>query len=317
MAALIQTDAEGGFKPVMDAVDKMLAELRQEELDDITLRDYCQDAENKVETEIEDLGHDMDRLQGEIDRLEAEKTELEEDIRQTETDISATQDAMAEALSQRSEASEQFKAALKDDLDAVALLESAVAAMSEFSKSNKLPLGLVQDGAKVRKARRGPEYDDSGAPPDTFSEPYGGRSNEGGGIVSILGYLKEDVENEILKAKEAESKEQKEFEKGRDAATKVLQSLQTKLATLEDQKATTSDKKAETGVQKDGKQSMQDGKKEYRESLKPKCDWMKEAFQTRREARQQEMTGLLEAKGSLSGGGQALVQTGAFLERKA
>merc|ERR1719217_312062 len=93
MAALIQTDAEGGFKPVMDAVDKMLAELRQEELDDITLRDYCQDAENKGETEIEDLGHDMDRL-------EAEKTELEEDIRQTETDISATQDAMAEALSQ-------------------------------------------------------------------------------------------------------------------------------------------------------------------------------------------------------------------------
>merc|ERR1719428_506494 len=147
----------------------MLAELRQEEVDDITLRDYCQDAENKVETDIEDLGHDMDRLQGEIDRLEAEKTELEEDIRQTETDISATQDAMAEALSERLEASEQFKAALKDDLDAVGLLGSAIGAMTEFYKNNKLPLGFVQRHTR-QEVRRDPEYDDTGAPPDTFSE---------------------------------------------------------------------------------------------------------------------------------------------------
>jgi len=61
---------------------------------------------------------------------------------------------------------------------------------------------------------------------------------------------------------------------------------------------------------------MKAQKKQYREDLKPKCDWMKEAFQTRREARQQEMTGLLEAKGSLAGGGQALMQTDAFLGRK-
>merc|ERR1719182_544905 len=59
LSALVQTSTEGHFDVVITSVDKMLAELRQEEMDDITLRDYCQAEENKVETEIEDLKHEM------------------------------------------------------------------------------------------------------------------------------------------------------------------------------------------------------------------------------------------------------------------
>merc|ERR1712159_522961 len=57
MAAMIQTATEGHFDVVITSVDKMLAELRQEEQDDIDLRDYCQAEEVKVEGEIEDLQH--------------------------------------------------------------------------------------------------------------------------------------------------------------------------------------------------------------------------------------------------------------------
>merc|ERR1719161_3083374 len=49
-AAMVQTATEGHFDVVIGSVDKMIAELRAEEQDDIDLRDYCQDAENKVET---------------------------------------------------------------------------------------------------------------------------------------------------------------------------------------------------------------------------------------------------------------------------
>merc|ERR1719463_142531 len=101
MAAMIQTATEGHFDVVISSVDKMLAELRQEEMDDITLRDYCQAEEVKVEGEIEDLVHEMDTIQGLIDRLNAKKTETQTDITQTETDIKNTEDAMAEALSNR------------------------------------------------------------------------------------------------------------------------------------------------------------------------------------------------------------------------
>merc|ERR1719449_237140 len=144
----------------------MIAELRAEEQDDIDLRDYCQDAENKVENEIEDLQHKATNIQGLIDRLNAKKKEIQADIKQTESDIAATEDAMAEALSTRNSENEDFKAALKDDMDAVAPLASAVNAMTSFYTNNKLPLGLL-----AKKSHKDdPEYSvDPDKAPETFS----------------------------------------------------------------------------------------------------------------------------------------------------
>merc|ERR1719146_54164 len=171
MAALVQTATEGHFDVVMGEVDKLIAELRMEEQDDIDLRDYCQDAENKVENEIEDLQHKATNIQGLIDRLNAKKKEIQADIKQTESDIAATEDAMAEALSTRNSENEDFKAALKDDMDAVALLASAVDAMTAFYKNNKLPLGLL--AKKGTHGKEDPEYSvDPDKAPETFGAPY-------------------------------------------------------------------------------------------------------------------------------------------------
>merc|ERR1719181_2224676 len=158
MAAMVQTATEGHFDVVIGSVDKMIAELRAEEQDDIDLRDYCQDAENKVENEIEDLQHKATNIQGLIDRLNAKKKEIQADIKQTESDIAATVDAMAEALSTRNSENEDFKAALKDDMDAVALLASAIDALTSFYKSNKLPMGLIDKKHHKKQAQKEPEY---------------------------------------------------------------------------------------------------------------------------------------------------------------
>jgi len=319
MAAMIQTATEGHFDVVITSVDKMLAELRQEEMDDITLRDYCQAEEVKVEGEIEDLQHEMDTLQGLLDRLDAKKKETQVDIKQTETDISSTEDAMAEALSNRNSENEDFKAALKDDIDAVALIASAIDAMTAFYKNNKLPLGLLSK----KSHKDDPEYSvDPDKAPETFSAPYGGRSSEGGGITSIMGYIKEDLENEIKTSKAAEASSQKEFEEQKAAALKSLEALNAKKVTLEQLEADLDEKIAETGEEKLGKKTMKGQKKQYREDLKPKCDWMKEAFDTRRVARQEEMTGMMNAKASLAGGEEGgeeevLAQTGSFLKKRA
>merc|ERR1719240_1618653 len=187
MAAMVQTATEGHFDVVIGSVDKMIAELRQEE----------QDEENKVENEIEDLQHKATNIQGLIDRLNAKKKEIQADIKQTESDIAATEDAMAEALSTRNSENEDFKAALKDDMDAVALLASAVDAMTAFYKNNKLPLGLL-----AKKGKEDPEYSvDPDKAPETFSEPYGGRSSEGGGITSIMGYIRKTLRMRLVRAR--------------------------------------------------------------------------------------------------------------------
>jgi len=295
MAALVETSTEGHFDVVIESVDKMLAELRKEEQDDIDLRDYCQDAENKVENEIEDLEHLISNIDGLIDRLNGKKKELTADIKQTEADIKATEDAMAEALSIRNGENEEFKAALKEDEKAVEILGEALEAMGAFAKNN----GFIQKSAKA------PEYKEGTMPDDALNEPYGGRRSEGGGIESILGYIREDLQNEIKTTSAGEAKAQAQFEEQRSTATKNLNALNTKKVTLETSLADTEEKIADAEEDKETQETSKDNRQKYRDSLKPKCDWMKESFGNRRTKRREEMDGLLAAKASLAGGGVA------------
>jgi len=298
MAALVETATEGHFDVVIESVDKMLAELRKEEQDDIDLRDYCQDAENKVENEIEDLEHLISNIGGLLDRLNGKKKELIADIKQTETDIETTEDAMAEALSTRNEENEQFKAALKEDEKAVEILGEALEAMGAFAKNN----GFIQKSAK------GPEYKEGTMPDDALNEPYGGKRSESGGIESILGYIREDLQNEIKTTKAGEAKSQGQFEEQRSTATKALNALNTKKVTLETSLADTEEKLADAEEDKETQTTSKENRQKYRDSLKPKCDWMKETFGTRRTKRREEMDGLLAAKASLAGGGASFLQ---------
>merc|ERR550514_2401115 len=145
---------------------------------------------------------------------------------------------MAEALATRNEENSDFKAALKDDTDAVALLASALDALTSFYKNNKLPLGLV-----VKKKQ--PEYavDPDKAPPAAGGDkPYGGRSSETGGITGIISMIKEDLENEIKEGKAAEANAQAEYNKQRAEALKTLAALKEKKTNQEMQKADTDQK---------------------------------------------------------------------------
>merc|ERR1719174_2748198 len=171
LAATVKTSTAGHFNSVIKSVDKMIGELRTEEQDDIDHRDWCQEHENKFTNQKEDLEYKVGQTEALIERLEAKSGELETAIASTEAEILATQEAMAEALATRNEENSDFKAALKDDTDAVALLASALDALTSFYKNNKLPLGLVEK-------KKQPEYAvDPDKAPETFSEPYGGRSS--------------------------------------------------------------------------------------------------------------------------------------------
>jgi len=304
LAALVQTTTTGHFDVVINTVDKQLADLRQEEQDDIDLRDYCKAEEDKTANQIEDLEHKMTNLDGLIDRLNSKKKEIKADLVKTETDITDTETAMAEALSTRNTENEDFKAALKDDMDAVALLASALDALTSFYKNNKLPMFIEKKHRKKQQhSKKQPEYtEDADKAPETFSEGgYGGRSSEGGGIVSIIGYIKEDLENEITSAKKTEASAQKEYEAQRKAALESLAALNTKKNTLEAQEADTDEKITDASEEKDIANTMKGQKETYKDSLKPKCEWIKGAFETRKTKRADEIDGLLQAKSSLAG----------------
>jgi len=295
LAATVKTSAKGHFNAVIKSIDKMIGELRGEEQDDIDHRDWCQEHENKFTNQKEDLEYKVGQTEALIERLEAKSGELETAIAKSESEILQTQEAMAEALANRNEENEDFKAALKDDTDAVALLASALDALTAYSKNNKL--GLI---AKHRQ----PEYavDPDAAPSADFSGG-GSRSSETGGITGIISMIKEDLENEIKEAKEAEAKALAEFNEQRSAALATVAALKEKKTNQEMQKADTDEKKEDAAGVKTDTETMVVEKQMELDSIKDNCEWIKGAFDDRRTKRKAEIEGLITAKAVL--GGQA------------
>jgi len=214
---------------------------------------------------------------------------------------------MEEMLASRNKENADFKKALKDDVDAVALLEQAIASITKFYTDNKIPLEFVQ---------KEPEYtvDEDKAPEATFGGP---RKSESTGIIAILSMLKEDLEKEIKTSREEEAAAQKEYESQRADAQDALDAKIKTETSLKAEEADLEGKIAETEDAIDSHEEMKGNTADEKEALKPSCDWVKDNFDSRREKRKKEVEGLQEAKAILAGAPPPeLLQSQNFLERQ-
>merc|ERR1712203_1203503 len=134
----------------------------------------------------------------------------------------------------------EFVQALKDDNDAIELLEMAIVALTKFYKKNKISLSLLSTK---------PSYtEDPDKAPETIWDGgnYGGRTSETEGIVAIIGMLKEDLEKEMKTAREEEAADQAAYVKDRKAMNNVLKAHRATKVTLEKEKADVDSQIADT-----------------------------------------------------------------------
>jgi len=269
--------------------------LRKEEQADINHRDRCQGSENKNTNDMEDLNHEIDRSDKEIKRLEGISTELQSKIDATEADIKATIKDMETLLQMRNDEHAEFVQALKDDNDAIELLEMAIVALTKFYKKNKIPLSLLSTK---------PEYtEDPDKAPETIWDggDYGGKTSETQGVVAIIGMLKEDLEKEMKTAREEEADDQANYEKDRAAMQAVLDAHKATKISLEKQKADVDSKIFDTKEYKGQKSDDLGSEQKLETALYEDCSWVATHFESRRTARKKEMAGLNEAKDYLAG----------------
>lgn len=296
MAELAVAVKTGGhFDKILAMIDEMVASLRKEEAEDITHRDRCQNAQGKNGNDMADLTTNIEKAAEKLERLEDEEKELQDAIDALDEDISKTKGDMEDLLEMRNDESDAFKKALKDDADAVALLEQAIVSLTQFYKNNKIPLALAQ--------KKEPEYseDPDKAPEASFAKSYGGRKGESRGIVAILEMIKEDTANEMKTSRADDADAQKTYEKNRaklqsslDAQTQSKVQTEKELAAVEEQIA-------DLEEAKNGKAADLAEEEKLKESIEKDCAWVEATFDSRREKRKAEMDGLVEAKNFLAG----------------
>merc|ERR1719310_2162868 len=201
IAAEIRTG--GHFDKVITMIDRMIADLRVEEQEDIKARALCNNQENALNSAKEDHEYNVKKKKELNERQEAKKKEVIAAKTDMEDQIDQAKAEMEEMLAARNKENADFKKALKDDTDAVALLEQAIAAISKFYTDNKIPLELTQEDPKY-------SVDEDKAPEANFGGPA---KSESKGIIAILSMIKEDTEKEIKTSREEEAEAQAEYEK--------------------------------------------------------------------------------------------------------
>jgi phage shock protein A len=295
MAVLVQSG--GHFDKVIGMIDMMITDLRAEEAEDIAHRDLCENNQNANSNELADLEHEIEKTKEALGRMENTKGELESEISQLEDDIAATKKAQADLLEFRNKEVKEFRQALKDDTDAIELMNQAIASLTKFYKDNNLPLALAQ----------APEYaKDPDKAPAVFEGDYGGRKSESTGILAILGMLVEDAQKEIAEGRDDDADAQAKYEKQNGALQETLDAQDETKATVEKEKADLEQKMSAFEKYKKGKTDDQSAEGDTQKAIGTDCAWVKEHFDSRREKRQTEVQGLVDAKAFLAGGGDGI-----------
>jgi len=305
LAAAVQSG--GHFDKVITSIDAMISLLREEEQEDIKHRDRCERSQNKNANAMADKAHEMEKAGKEIGRMQDAAGQLDTQIGELNSAIGATHKDMDSLLEMRNAAVGEFKQAVKDDTDAIALLEQAITSLSAFYANNKLEMSLAQKKETpeyTADADKAPDLSYEGTRTDqgvSGGKSYGGRKDESSGIVAILHMLKEDLEKEVKQGAMDDAEEEAEYEKQRSSLKTTLDSqMQTKIGT--EKELIEIDKRInDITTYKDQQGADLSGEKKVEGTIETDCAWVKLHFEKRNEDRKSEMDGLEEAKNFLAG----------------
>merc|ERR1719213_1498361 len=102
LAFLAATIRSGGhFDEVIAMIDRMIADLRVEEQEDIKQRDFCNNAENALAAEKGDLEYNIEKKGKLKDRQEAKKEDVKKAITAKQDEISVHNETMNEMRAER------------------------------------------------------------------------------------------------------------------------------------------------------------------------------------------------------------------------
>jgi len=275
LIALALRGKKVSFDKVLVMIDDMVVLLGKEQVDDDTKKAYCakefdesDDKKKVLERSIGDLGKAIEEASGTVATTMEEIKALEEGITALDKDVAA-------ATEQRKEEHEEFSSTLASNNGALALIEMAKNRMNKFYNPK-----LAKAAALVQ---------------------YSAKKQESSGVIAMMDGLLSDLNKEILQMEMEEKDAQEDYEKmvndaaeKRGADSKSVEEKEAARAELEAEVVKMSDHKA-------SEEAELMATKQYISELHADCDWLIDNYETRKEARVNEIDALKKAKDVLSG----------------
>jgi len=330
-----------GFEKIVKMIDDMVANLKEEQLDDDHKKEYCNAQLDQVDDKKKALEISISSSEAAIGEMEGTMATLKEEIEGLTNGIKALDKAVAEATSQRKADNAAYKELMTNNGLAKEVLGWAKNRLNKFynpalykpppkrelsaqdriasnmgiEMTTPMPGGIAGTGIGAAAAlvqvaaHHGQQLHREAPPPppETFG-PYAKKGEEGRGAVAMIDLLVKDLDKEMTEAEVMEKDAQADYEKlMEDAGAK--RAADSKSAT--EKASAKADAEEALEVEKDKKKAATKehmATMKYTASLHQECDWLLQNFDARKTARAGEVESLINAKAVLNGADLSLLQ---------
>jgi len=283
-----------GFTQVKEAMDKMVADLKEQQENEVNSKAHCVkelDTNEKATYKTSELKGD---LESKLAMLATTIKELEGGIASAGEQITETKSAIKKASESREKDNAEFQTVVADQRATQAILKKALARLELFYKKKASKPALLQRVVRVVQAQ---------TPPVQFDK-Y--RKNSGSStVMGLLEQIVEDskkLEGEALAGEQESQADYESFVKDSNAVIGELEEAVTMKT-----KAVASAKmdSEETGSEHQSAVGELESLAEYKADLHGQCDFLLKNFEIRQKARLQEIEAIGQAKAILSGAATA------------
>merc|ERR1719356_1662867 len=283
---------EGVFDKVIAEVERLVAELSQQQKDEVKHRDYCV-------AELADNERDTSAADHKKENLVQKEADLEQTIKELAEKMAVTKEEAAEVQSQMKRSSEireaenaDFQEVVQDQRLTQMILSKALTRLKEVYSLMQQQPGAAHIATSGTKT-------DAGNAPARFTK-Y--EKNAGGGrVVMLLEKIAADAKKLEDEAVAGEMSAQNVYEDFMKQSNKELTAYGESLQSMGVAKATAEGDLSMTKTDLKDTLKELEGLNSYLGDLHKSCDFIMRNFEARQEARAQEIEALGEAKAILSG----------------
>jgi len=275
--------AENPFDTVLDEIKKMVDVIHQEEEADKENKEWCEserteyhENKEKAERSIEELKETINTLDDAINNPE---TGLIAMIAETEQSLTNNHDDQAESTTTRGQENQLYQADIKNLVTAEELLGKAIEALNAYYKQfeSELQRDIVEDA------------------PTTWEGDNKGQSEQGGEVISMLEFIKDETKKEETEAHKSENDAQHDFEDAMEELKKEQATLEEALAKYQLLLAEKTKELAETREELAKTEKQLKAIEKYLLKIKPGCDFIEENYEQRNKNRNLEEDALKKA----------------------
>lgn len=294
LATLAVSTQLDGFEKVKEMMDKMIAELKKQQQEEVEKSDACKKDIDANEDQTRVKNSEKKDLVAQITDFEATIKQLTQDLEDLKGEISDMHVSLKRASEDRKAQNTEFQQVVADQRATVAILHKALDRLRQFYA----PKLLLQRAVNRHVQRQEPGA--SVPPPPATGKEYG-KSGGAGGVMSTIEMIIQDAEQADAEAVRAEQEAQAAYAEMvantnsmLDAAEKAVTEKSAAKAKAEGNKIT---------AEKDLKVTVDtlEDLHGVNVALHSNCDYVLKNFNIRQQARQDEIDSIQEAKAILSG----------------